>query len=404
VSYAGNPGLYVRPGSSSLSETIIGTPTTVSYTGPANTYGGVPITLTAATTGIPSGVVTFTLPNGRTVSGAVSGNTASATTTVDWVSGSTITVGYAGDARRAAATATGTLVLFTRAVGIGVSSSANPVASGQSVTYNVAVASSEVANPKGSVTLYDNGSSIGTTTLSGTGTASFTVTAGSVGAHSVTATYASSDTSKWVNGTSTALSQTIAKPAVTVSLGSNNANSDPGAQTTFTATVLPVVRVTATPSGTVQFKEGSTVIGTATISASGVASFSISSLAVGAHAITAVYSGDSTYDANTSGAYTQTVTQTATSTTLTASTTTPTTTQLVLIGVAIAAKGSPLGGGSVTFTLDGVTLATMPVNDSGQSGYVVYKLAAGAHTVSAQYTPPAGNYAGSSAALTLTAK
>jgi hypothetical protein len=230
------------------------------------------------------------------------------------------------------------------------------------------------------------------------------VTAGTVGTHSISASYASSDTSKWVNGTSTALSQAIGKPAVTVSLGSSNTSSAPGAQVTFTATVLPLVRVTATPTGTVQFKEGSTVLGTGTLSAAGTASFSTTALAPGSHAITAVYAGDSIYDANTSGGLAQTVNQTATTTRLSASTTTPSSNQLVFVSVNITADGGALGGGSVTFTLDGAALGTVSVNDSGQSGTLLYRLSAGTHTVSAHYTPPSGTYAASSDSLTLTAR
>jgi hypothetical protein len=407
VSYAGNPGLFVLPGSSSLSETITGLPTTVSYTGPSNTYGGVPITLTAATTGIPNGgVVTFTLPGGATVNGTVSGNSASATTTVSWtpVNGSTVGVSYAGDARRAPATATGSLVLFTRAVGVAVSSSVNPVASGQSVSYTASVSSSEVVNPSGSVTFYDNGNALGSRALSAAGTATLTVTAGAVGAHSITAAYTSSDTSKWVNGTSAALSQAVGRPAVTIALGSSAATTEPGAQVTFTAAVLPVVRVTASPTGTVQFREGSTVLGTGTISSSGTASFSSSALSPGTHAITAVYSGDSVYDASTSAALTQTVSQTPTSTKLTVAGSSESQGQgfgVVLLTAAVTAKGSALGAGTMTFTLDGVTLSTVPVGGTGAATYLLYRIAAGAHTIAASYTPASTGYAASGDSATV---
>jgi hypothetical protein len=178
----------------------------------------------------------------------------------------------------------------------------------------------------------------------------------------------------------------------------------PGTQVTFTATVLPVVRVTAAPTGTVQFKEGSTVLGSATISSSGLATFSTSSLAIGSHSITAVYSGDSIYDGNVSSALTQTVNQTATSMNLTLSSTTPLSTQFLLIRAAITANGSALGEGTVTFAFDGVTLGTVPVNALGLSGYILYTLAPGGHTVSAQYNPASSSYAGSSSSATLTVR
>ena len=56
---------------------------------------------------------------------------------------------------------------------------------------------------------------------------------------------------------------------------------------TFTATVSP-----STASGTVQFKDGAADLGSPVTLAGGVATFQTSSLSVGTHSITAVYSGD----------------------------------------------------------------------------------------------------------------
>jgi hypothetical protein len=81
---------------------------------------------------------------------------------------------------------------------------------------------------------------------------------------------------------------------------------------TVTATVSSN---SGTPSGTVAFNEGSTVLGTATLSG-GVAAISISTLTVGSHSIIAVYSGDSIYQGSTSSALTQTVNTTTTTTVL----------------------------------------------------------------------------------------
>ena len=74
---------------------------------------------------------------------------------------------------------------------------------------------------------------------------------------------------------------------------------------TFTATVTPDARSTGTPTGTVTFEEGTTVLGTVPLD-NGVATFSIATLAVGSHTITAVYSGDADF-ATASGVTTETV-------------------------------------------------------------------------------------------------
>jgi hypothetical protein len=80
-----------------------------------------------------------------------------------------------------------------------------------------------------------------------------------------------------------------------------------GSDETLTATVAPSMAGRPTPSGTVSFYDGTTLLGTSSLSA-GSATFSAASLATGAHSITAVYSGDSNFNLNTSAASTVTVT------------------------------------------------------------------------------------------------
>ncbi len=68
---------------------------------------------------------------------------------------------------------------------------------------------------------------------------------------------------------------------------------------TFTAK-LSNLAATFPPSGNVQFYDGVTQIGVGPIS-SGTATFSISTLGVGIHTMTAVYVGDPNYGPITSG-------------------------------------------------------------------------------------------------------
>lgn len=77
-----------------------------------------------------------------------------------------------------------------------------------------------------------------------------------------------------------------------------------GDSVTLTATVSANG---ATPTGTVQFKDGETLIGTRTINPQGVASIETSSLALGSHAIIAEYLGENEFGGSTSNVLTQTV-------------------------------------------------------------------------------------------------
>src|SRR2546429_6025270 len=62
-----------------------------------------------------------------------------------------------------------------------------------------------------------------------------------------------------------------------------------------------------TPTGTVTFKDGSSILGTGTLNSSGKAMFTISTLAVGSHSITASNGGDANFNGSTSPTVTQTV-------------------------------------------------------------------------------------------------
>jgi VCBS repeat-containing protein len=79
-----------------------------------------------------------------------------------------------------------------------------------------------------------------------------------------------------------------------------------GDNVTFTAHVAPASG-TGTPTGTVKFLEGTTVLGQATLDGSGDAQISRSDLGQGDHTITAAYQGSVAFAASTSAPLTQTV-------------------------------------------------------------------------------------------------
>ncbi|MCC6569504.1 MAG: Ig-like domain repeat protein, partial [Anaerolineales bacterium] len=79
-----------------------------------------------------------------------------------------------------------------------------------------------------------------------------------------------------------------------------------GQTVTFTATVTST---SGTPTGTVNFRDGVTVIGTGALDGSGVATFSTNTLTVGSHNITAVYVGDANFGTSTSAILVQGVNQ-----------------------------------------------------------------------------------------------
>jgi hypothetical protein len=132
------------------------------------------------------------------------------------------------------------------------------------------------------------------------GQARLTVSNLPVGANSLTADY-SGDTT-YIGFTSLAVNQIVSKAPITAALASSKNPSASGQSVTFTASVSP-----SSATGSFQFLDGSTVLGTATISV-GAAALSLSTLSVGAHSIKAVYSGDANYLTSTSAILTQNVT------------------------------------------------------------------------------------------------
>jgi hypothetical protein len=116
------------------------------------------------------------------------------------------------------------------------------------------------------------------------------------------------------NTGSTIPTSTSNKRFTSTTLVSSATPSVYGQAVTFTAHVSPTSG-TGTPTGTVDFKDGTTLLQTVPVT-SGVASFSYSTLAAGVHTITAFYSGDPNFNGGMSNSLTQTVTAAATTTTL----------------------------------------------------------------------------------------
>jgi hypothetical protein len=175
---------------------------------------------------------------------------------------------------------------------------------GAPITFTALVGSSGGAVMTGTVTFFDSATNttLGTAkVVSGKAVLSFAGFA-ATGTHSVVATY--NGTANFAGSFSAANPQNI----VQVALASSANPSLVSTAVTFTATVTGAG---GTPTGTVSFYDGTKLLGTTNLNAAGAATFTISTLAAGAHKITAVYSGDGTFSSGgTPAALTQTVQKT----------------------------------------------------------------------------------------------
>jgi hypothetical protein len=150
------------------------------------------------------------------------------------------------------------------------------------------------------MTFKDGSATLGTATLStanGVTTAIFMTTSLGIGSgQAITAVY--SGDPNFTSSTSAALAQTVNQAATTTTLTFSPANPTPGQTVTFTATVAASSPGAGNPTGTVTFKDGSTTIGTGTLSTTGgvtTTSFTTASLSAGTHTITASYGGDASF-------------------------------------------------------------------------------------------------------------
>ncbi len=183
---------------------------------------------------------------------------------------------------------------------ISVVSSLNPSTFGQSVTFTATVTGGTA--PTGTVQFKDGATNLGAPAMLAGTTATFTTAALNVGTHPVTAVY-SGDSSN--GGSSSPLvSQVVngvAPGATTTSVVSSLNPSLVGQSVTFTATVNGT-----NPTGAMQFDDGANALGTGAVSA-GMATFTTSTLALGSHPISAIYSGDATNATSTSATLIQVV-------------------------------------------------------------------------------------------------
>ena len=187
-----------------------------------------------------------------------------------------------------------------------LSASPNPASAGQSVTFTATVSPTPTGTSTGTVSFYDGATLLGTVTLNSGGVATLSTSSLMSGANSITAAYSGNAT--FAASTSSVLTETVAGSGMTSTTTLLAASPNPavvGQQVTFTATVSPAP--TGTPTGTVSFYNGATLLGTGTVNSAGIATFATTGLTAGTASITAVYSGNAGFATSTSATLNLTV-------------------------------------------------------------------------------------------------
>lgn len=196
---------------------------------------------------------------------------------------------------------------------------------------------------------------------------------------------------------------TVTQGQTTTSLASSANPSVFGQAVTFTATVSATAPAAGTPTGSVQFFDGATSLGTATLSG-GQATLTTSTLSVGSHSITATYNGDPSFLTSTSAVLTQVVNKQPTTTALTCVPPSAHVNQAVTctatVSPTIPNPTPPTG--TVSFYIDGSATAAATVPLTGNQAAFTTTFGGGTHTVVAVYNGDANYESSTSPPATVT--
>ncbi|HEV2349701.1 MAG TPA: Ig-like domain repeat protein, partial [Terriglobia bacterium] len=376
-----NQGMTSTVVASSINPSVVGQP--VTFTGT--------VSVVSPATGTPTGTMTFKDGTTTLGTGTINGlGYATYSTSALTLATHSITVVYSGDSNFAPSTSAALTqsVIAAKPTTTLVTSSVNPSLSGQPVTFTatVSVVSPNTGTPTGTVTFKDGAATLGSGTVNSSGFATLSTSGLSVGLHAISATYGGD--SFFTASTSPALAQTVNQGATSTVLASSVNPSVVGQPVTFTATVGVTAPATGMAAGTVTFKDGSATLGTGTLNALGYTTLSTSALALGAHSITAVYSGNTSLSSSASAALLQNINKGATSTVASSSANPSVVGQTVTftgtVSVVSPATGTPTG--TVTFMDGATTLGMGAINASGYATISTSALTLGTHPITVVYS------------------
>ncbi len=372
-------------------------PPIVLTSSPNPTPGRSTVTLTAAITGncnMPTGTITFL--DGITILGTASinsGGIATFSTSFLFVGTHVITATYAGDFNFEGSTSNSVTEVITGPPTTTVLTSVSPNPSYPLATITLAAAvNSAYTIPTGEVSFLAGSVVLTTAPVGPNGSASATANTLHAGTHSITARYSGS--TQYAASTSNAVTETVLGATTMTSLSASPNPVAPNLLVTFTAKVS-TQQSTSAVSGIVTFKDGAVTLGTSAVGASGIATYSTSTLLTGTHSLTAVYGGSQDLNGSTSGIVPLVVTGIPTNIGLNASPNPASIGQSVtMVATAVASLSSAPPTGTVTFSDQSGVLGNAPLV-SGVASFSITSLSVGTHQLVATLNPT-GPYGGSS--------
>ncbi|MBX3234497.1 MAG: Ig-like domain repeat protein [Labilithrix sp.] len=391
--YDGNTLFAPSPASNGLTQVVNqdGVSATLSSSANPSTFGA-NVTFTArlssTTGGAPTGTITFMSGSTTIGTAPLAGSpeaVATFTTAALGAGTHTIVASYSGDPNHPAGPAASIVQTVNGApTTTALTSSANPAAFGQNVTLTATVSSTADGDKTAVVTFLDGSTVLGTALASAAGVATLSTSSLTIGAHSLRASYAGNPRFAASSG---ALTQNVTKGGSTIVVASSANPSLLGTSVSLIATVAAAAPASGVPTGIVTFRENGVVLGTATLSASGVATIAVATLGEGDHPIVASYAGDTRFNSATAEVFTQGVSASAATIVVTTSPS-PSRWSGVVTITATLTGSSPTGAptGTVEFRRGPTVIGTAPVNASGVATAATALLDVGTTTIDARYS------------------
>jgi hypothetical protein len=283
-----------------------------------------------------------------------------------------------------------------------VTSTYDPTFYGQPATFTAKVTAQYGGTPTGTVTFLDGNSTIGTGTLSGGSTTFTTSTPLSLGTHTIKAKYNGDNNFKTSSGTLRGGQTVNQAPTEVIIIPSRKPPIFYGQRIDFTVYVSAPYG--GTPAGTVRIAVGGTNYGPLTLSSQGSAEVVLGGLPVGDYPVTASYSGDGNFQANTGSISPDLIVKPApTNVSVTSTAEHSDYDQSITFTAAVTGKYGGTPTGAVQFTVDGNDLGgSVTLSGGSAKSQTISSLSSGNHSVSACFNSSDKNFESGCGALTQT--